>query len=372
MYTHTVSNESEASAFFTSLRHEGGQSLGDGAFSTVWKVTSKPAWASAYPDIVCSQLQAHRVETPDAQEKIENHMRVLAELNRLRGCIRNSEGKVLGYLADLMPGTDFYVTINGKEGQTPPFIPEPHRVAMLVDLAKKLKAFHDLGYIHGDLKPENAMCYYKASTGQVVMNLIDFDTAIKTSDRKRLKGGTPYYLPPEALDPSVTEHTDRWDVFSFGMICLEVIDQSLFIEHWYNPLKKVRETRGGSDTYYTIFDALTAELTARASCGDRTEGERRKYALILDMLREAPKDRPSIHEVVSRLEGLLVVPVETRKRGEKRKLPASNANIEAIKVARGCVEATTGEAISPPTVPTVPFFSASTSVAVTVASDKTL
>lgn len=86
-------------------------------------------------------------------------------------------------------------------------------------------------FVHRDLKPENI--FYNSQTGEVT--LLDFGASVKLRKKEKSEdeghlnsptsvriGGTPQYMSPRVL--LGTPYSAEVDMFSFGMIILELID----------------------------------------------------------------------------------------------------------------------------------------------------
>lgn len=71
---------------------------------------------------------------------------------------------------------------------------------------------HNLKIVHRDLKPENILIREK--DGEVLIKIIDFDTAGKLSENGTISGalGTVNYMAPELLDNEYNEKCDMWSV----------------------------------------------------------------------------------------------------------------------------------------------------------------
>jgi serine/threonine protein kinase len=91
-------------------------------------------------------------------------------------------------------------------------IPEAEMLPMAIEVAQGLKAAHDAGLIHRDVKPGNILLDAKGN-----VKIVDFGLALVT------KGGeaqatelwaTPYYVPPETIEGYPEDF--RSDIYAFG------------------------------------------------------------------------------------------------------------------------------------------------------------
>ncbi len=101
------------------------------------------------------------------------------------------------------------------------------------DIARGIKAAHDIGVIHRDIKPSN---FFVSDHG--TYKLGDFNVSKKT-DFARTFAGTDGYLAPEiyaAKADAVSSYTNQADIYSFG-ICLYQ-----FMNDLYFPFEKEYDT----------------------------------------------------------------------------------------------------------------------------------
>ncbi len=99
---------------------------------------------------------------------------------------------------------------------------EEHRaLRMAIDVASGLKAVHDAGFAHLDVKPANIQM-----TGDGVCKLLDYDTARSQRDIEESGAGlvgTPYYVAPEIVRRSAVDF--RADMYSLGATLFHLIAQ---------------------------------------------------------------------------------------------------------------------------------------------------
>lgn len=96
---------------------------------------------------------------------------------------------------------------------------ERNKLRLIRQMAEVLHFIHHSGYLHLDFKPENLLVDEKGH-----LTVIDFDLSMKRHRKPvRLNDypGTPAYVAPEIL--STQRADERADIFSFGVICFELI-----------------------------------------------------------------------------------------------------------------------------------------------------
>ena len=99
---------------------------------------------------------------------------------------------------------------------------EEHRaLRMAIDVASGLKAVHDAGFAHLDVKPANIQM-----DGDGVCKLMDYDTA-RSQQQIEEQGaglvGTPYYVAPEIIRRGAVDF--RADMYSLGATLFHLIAQ---------------------------------------------------------------------------------------------------------------------------------------------------
>jgi serine/threonine protein kinase len=160
----------------------------------------------------------------------------------------------------------------------------------MVDAAQGLAHIHGLPtpVIHRDVKMDNMLV-----TGEQVARLADFGWAHGVAPGASAIGeaGTPMTMAPEMLRDSVA--TTASDVWSLGVVCFQLLagDHTLS-PFWdgHEPLRTMAQLQRLVETRDVNW-ALVAGFTV--------PGDLR--ALITDMLRRNPADRPTAAQVVTRL-----------------------------------------------------------------------
>ncbi len=91
-------------------------------------------------------------------------------------------------------------------------VAEAQALEVAIDIAQGLRAAHQAGLIHRDVKPGNIL-FADAHTAKIV----DFGLAIFMAQEESVRGeiwGTPYYVAPEKLDDKPEDF--RSDIYSLG------------------------------------------------------------------------------------------------------------------------------------------------------------
>ena len=146
-------------------------------------------------------------------------------------------------------------------------------------IASGLRYLHnqDPQILHRDLKPSNILL---DNDGRVA-KIGDFGQAkFRPLDIQYLTT-TKLYMPPEALRDKETCFTDKGDVFSLGMVMLEVATQ---------------------EPPCSVFGiGVVPEFDRRAEDLSKVPDDHPLKELIRACLRDDPKERPNIEEVCSKL-----------------------------------------------------------------------
>lgn len=222
-------------------------------------------------------------------------------------------------------------------GRTGPVLEWGERMEVALGAARGLAYLHtgcDQKIVHCDVKPENILL---ADGGQVKIS--DFGLAKLISPEQSAlfttMRGTRGYLAPEWLSNAAI--SDRADVYSFGMVLLELVhgrknrgeetnnvavvgsgQQSDWPSGWSSTMMSTAIGTKGGDEYFPMvalelheqgryLDLVDSRLDGRV---DETEAAR-AVRVALCCLHEDPALRPSMAAVVRVLEGS-VLPLEPR------------------------------------------------------------
>lgn len=281
------------------------RALGEGAFGSVWCVSSEdddpPAsWAYKvyHPNELTNVDKAHRFRRGyDAMRSLD-HPRIVK--------VSEYTEAPLGFYMEYVEGSNL-------KGLNPAAtLPQEECVALLAQVAEAVHHAHTRKVVHRDIKPENIVCRYDAERGGWDPFLTDFDLAwISTATQVTREGlGNLLYAAPEQLvnftARAVSGFYPSLDVFSMGQLvyfCLTGTDP--------NP---TRLAENETNFARTVSNWPSAEAA----------GQMR--ALYTDMTQYLVRDRlQSMDAVVSRL-----------RAGQRLLLPGPTEQIESV--ARFLVE----------------------------------
>lgn len=166
---------------------------------------------------------------------------------------------------------------------------------VLRDIVRAIRAAHDVGVVHRDLKPDNVMLARRGRDGDPDMiKVLDFGISASTdqdSDEERLTMpgsalGTPEYMAPEQCRGELA--TEKFDIYAIGVIFFEVLvghppfQNESFVEVM---AQKGREAAPSVSTFRKDIPARLVKLIA--DCLEIDPADRPESAkLVLDRLEE--------------------------------------------------------------------------------------
>ena len=177
--------------------------LGEGAASKLYRVRDKHGEEFCLKRVVKNSANEQRfIDQAVGEYEVSKNLdspliRKVHKLIRQRALLRTSEVLVLMELV---------------EGQTLEAIKFNSMVSyckVFHATSKALKAMHDAGYVHADIKPNNIMV-----TAEGKVKLIDFGQSCKVGTVKERIQGTPDYIAPEQVKRQPI--TPKTDMFNLG------------------------------------------------------------------------------------------------------------------------------------------------------------
>ena len=176
---------------------------------------------------------------------------------------------------------------------TPVKIPDSICLKMILQLASALKAAHSKDHIHADLSSRNVLIKKRPSDflelNGIVLKIIDFSDETKTK-------GTPSYMAPELVRGLVENPTKECDVYSFGVLCHEILTLE-------TPFEKIKNEMDYYPAMLYIHNFHESEN--RFSFKDYPECPK-KIAEIISECFNTAQQRPTFSDLIRRLEELIL------------------------------------------------------------------
>lgn len=257
--------------------------LGDGGMGVVYE-----AFDSAMDEKVALKLLLPKSrQDPDSSKRFRREVkatRKIAHPNVIRLYDFGEvplEGRMFAYYTmEKLVGRDLAETIEARG-----LFPVEDAIDVLKQLCAALRAVHEAGVVHRDLKPRNV---FIEESGRV--RLVDFGLAISSDLGRFTKAGcfigTPAYMSPEQI--RATEEPDRRsDLYSLGVLAYELLTGRVP----FSGARMIEVARKHFNERPHPPSALRGEIPAWLN------------QLILHLLAKAPADRPvSAAEVLARIE----------------------------------------------------------------------
>jgi serine/threonine-protein kinase PknK len=164
------------------------------------------------------QLVALKIAHPGRERFLLKEARALAlaageHAPRLLGVGRVGADSELALVMERAPGCSLRELLErGEEGEDRRGL----SVAVLVQVSTLLQRLHALGLSHGDIKPDNLMVTLDP---RPYVTVIDFGLS---GDSPFVQGGTPRYLPPEALS-GATVRSQMADAYGLALTLVEIL-----------------------------------------------------------------------------------------------------------------------------------------------------
>ncbi|KAG5819218.1 hypothetical protein H9Q74_009607 [Fusarium xylarioides] len=162
-------------------------------------------------------------------------------------------------------------------------------LGLAVDIATGVRALHDVGIIHGDMKPANVLIF-KDTQLTYVAKIADFGSSLLRSDIKfpmKLPFGSGFWQAPECRDHLDGDQLTKADVYSVGLVLWRLLagdmmhltldavkDDGLTRDAFFEQIKRNDEKRIPALVYHCLIrmeDILGPE--------EKTEPSRSMYSI---------------------------------------------------------------------------------------------
>ncbi|KAJ7795792.1 kinase-like domain-containing protein [Mycena olivaceomarginata] len=169
--------------------------------------------------------------------------------------------------------------------------PDTDRVSLMLDVAMGVKYLHENRIVHGDLKGMNVLVTPSCRACVADFGLASITEAVSlrfTHSTASPKGGTARYQAPELLSTDIPNHFGS-DVYAFGSVCYEILT--------------------GKAPFFEISRDITVTIKVleglRPSRPDTILVDHDLWRLLQDCWQATPGDRPSISQIIQRLDSII-------------------------------------------------------------------
>ncbi|KAE8718581.1 putative LRR receptor-like serine/threonine-protein kinase [Hibiscus syriacus] len=289
--------------------------VGQGGYGKVYKGILANGTVVAIKRAQQGSLQGQPEFITEIQLMSRLHHRNLVSL--IGYCIEQDE-QMLVY--EFMPNGSLHDLLSDRYRHTLSF---PMRLRIALGSAKGILYLHneaDPPIIHRDIKANNILMDFKF-TPKVsdfgISRLAPLPEAEGASAHvSTLVKGTPGYLDPEYF--LTHKLTDKSDVYSLGIVFLELLTGMLPISHGRNIVREV---------YGACQSGLMLSIIDQSMGAYSSECIKKFMALALKCCLDDPKQRPTMLEVVRELENLCLQFPETDMMPTGSESDASNSNM---------------------------------------------
>ncbi|XP_059290750.1 rust resistance kinase Lr10-like isoform X1 [Lycium ferocissimum] len=270
------------------------EKLGEGGYGSVYKGKLQSG-----KDVAVKMLSKPKADGQDFMNEVAtigriHHVNVVGLVGY---CVERTE-RALVY--DFMPnGSLDKYTISSQEER--PLLSWKRKDEIVLGVARGIEYLHrgcDMQILHFDIKPHNILLdenFIPKISDFGLAKLYPTDNSIVTLTAAR---GTIGYVAPELISRSIGAISYKADVYSFGMLLMEMLDLK----------RNVVTTEENSSQYfpYWVYDKFNKgkEIVADEEANDDEKKMARKMALVaLWCIQTNPGLRPSMSKVVEMLEG---------------------------------------------------------------------
>lgn len=196
----------------------------------------------------------------------------------------------------------------------PKVIGKPKKIfQILLGISKGLEYLHNMGIMHGDIKPENIMLNDKQEP-----ILIDFGLSrnfnVISIIKERNCSGTLIFLSPEIIDNSL--YTEKADIWALGVIMyMMLFNRAPFNNRPNMEKKEIFQNIKYMEQFYPVQWEINGELIMR----DYELYNKSIVRLNKGMLRKTHEDRPNIEDIKDNLDMIIIEIEKSRTHSSLKK-----------------------------------------------------
>lgn len=279
--------------------------LGDGAYSTVVKVT-RVSDGQLY---ALKQVKLSHLSDKDRENAL-NEVRLLASISHpaiiaFKEAFLDEPSRTLCIVQEFADEGDLFQRITAQRGAKA-YAPEVFFWNVFLGICGGLQALHSMNILHRDLKSANVFLF---GNGQVKLGDLNVSKVARRGGLLLTQTGTPYYASPEVwMDSPYDEKSDMW---SLGCVLFETatLRPPFRAENMDGLYRKV--TRGVYPRIPACFSQQVADVIAW-------------------LLRVNPRERPTVSELLARLDVAAVAPQGRAHLLKTIKLPKNPSELQKL------------------------------------------
>lgn len=287
--------------------------LGHGQTSTIFRAFYEPL----QKEVAVKVLKQDMKLSEEIRQKFLNEARALAKLdheNIVKVFDVVEVGEYLLIIMELLNGRDLWQVLK-DDGP----IEAAEAVRIATQAASALRAAHQQGIVHRDVKPANLMLVGRRQA----VKLVDFGLA--TEGQVAGMAGTPHYMSPEQIQGKRVE--EKSDVYSLGATLFHILTG--------------RPPYPGKHRKEILEKHLAGQLPSVSRVGREMEVPKALDPVVKRMMAPVPGYRPNTRDLVQSLEELNLLS-RSRRRSPRAARAASRKSKASPLLLLGVAAAVVG------------------------------
>ncbi|KAJ3205023.1 hypothetical protein HK099_000953 [Clydaea vesicula] len=191
--------------------------LGHGSFAVVMLGTNQKNESYAVKALFKKNLTEDQIQLQRAEYEFHSSVSGHPNIVNLYSVVEDESNIFL--ILQLWTGGDLFDALVGD------FDLGENVDSIFLNVVDAIKFCHEKEVYHRDLKPENILLHQDNETGQVDVAITDFGLAIKEKWSDEIGCGSVRYMSPECLDSTTGYSTEKNDVWSLGVILINLLSR---------------------------------------------------------------------------------------------------------------------------------------------------
>ena len=318
--------------------------LGRGGGAVVWKGRELDAFEQAGREVAVKVLTCAAADSRRERllQEFANEARIWADFQKsshvvqlyytFRDLVQASGSPLIavGFVMEYAPEGDLKKRLRREKSLQEALQLDAYAVkAFLRAIAEGVKAGHDLGIVHRDIKASNILLFREGTNW--VPKVMDFGISAFLQSVGTPAAGTPEYMAPELLADPPADPSKQSDIFSLGIVFYELLAGRTPFQFppTSDPVQRRKQ----------YFDAYRTQEIPIAPLEGKADDAMRDF--LLQMLNREHEKRPAISQVIRKLDKEILLEATTLA-----ELPALSPVQEDTYRWNPCVHASLGEQLN--------------------------